>query len=402
MLARIRADFPILNCQIDGKPLVYLDNAATTQKPQKVIQALVSYYSEINSNVHRSVHHLGHEATQQFEAARQKMARFVNAAHPHEIIFTRGTTEAVNLVAYTFGEAFVNEGDEVLVSHMEHHSNFVPWQQLCLRKKARFRVIPVSGEGELDLDAFAKMLSEKTRLVAVTHISNTLGTINPIRQIVELSHRQGVPVLVDGAQGLSHAPVDVQALDCDFYTFSGHKMYAPMGIGGLYGKEAWLEKMPPFHFGGEMIKTVSIEKTTFNELPYKFEAGTPSVADALGLGAAVDYLQETGWDFIQKQESDLLAYATQRLSEIDGLVIYGNAKQKASIVSFLLEGIHFYDMATIIDHYGIAVRSGNHCTMPLMERLGITGTCRASFAFYNTRGEIDRLVEALKKVKEMF
>lgn len=398
----IRADFPILKQKVHGLPLAYFDNAATTQKPLSVIEAISRFYTEANSNVHRGVHKMSQEATQSYEAARIKLASFVNAPSSSDIIFTRGTTESINLVAFSFGEAFVNQGDEIIISTLEHHSNIVPWQQLCLRKKASLKVIPIFDNGELDLDAYRLMLNARTRIVAVNHISNALGTINPIKEMISLAHDKGIPVLIDGAQGLSHGPVDMQELDCDFYAFSAHKMYGPMGIGGLYGKSDWLEKMPPYQCGGEMIAKVTFEKTTFNDLPYKFEAGTPNVADAIGFGAAIDYLDKLGWDFIRKQESDLLKYATEKLSGIPGIRIIGTAPHKASILSFILDNIHFFDAGTIIDGYGIALRTGNHCTQPLMDRLGIIGTIRASFAFYNTREEIDRLVVAVGKVKELF
>ena len=398
----VRSDFPILSSEIHGKPLIYFDNAATTQKPQQVIDAISDYYLHHNSNVHRGVHKLSRQATISFEETRKKLAAFLNAAHDHEIIFTRGTTEAINLVAYTFGESTIREGDEVIVSSLEHHSNLVPWQQLCIRKNAHLRVIPIFDNGELDMEAYTAMLNERTRLVAVNHISNSLGTINPVKEITRMAHEHGAAVIIDGAQALSHGPVDVQDIDCDFYAFSAHKMYGPMGIGGLYGKESRLENMPPFHYGGEMIETVSFEKTVFNKLPYKFEAGTPNVADAIGFGAAVDYISRLGWEFIREQESKLLNYGTQQLSAIEGLKIIGTAPHKASIVSFLPANIHFYDAGMVIDQYSIAVRTGNHCTQPLMARLGIQGTIRASFSFYNTTAEIDKLVEAVLKVKELF
>lgn len=399
---KIRSDFPLLNSLINGKPLIYFDNAATTQKPRQVIDAIRDYYLYHNSNVHRGVHQLSRQATISFEETRKKLAAFLNAAHDHEIIFTRGTTEAVNLVAYTFGETFVGEGDEVIVSSLEHHSNLVPWQQLCFRKKAKLRVIPMFDNGELDLFAYASLLNDRTRLVAVNHISNSLGTVNPVKEITRMAHEHGAAVIIDGAQALSHGPVDVRDIDCDFYAFSSHKMYGPMGIGGLYGKEEWLEKIPPFQMGGEMIETVSFDKTVFNKLPYKFEAGTPNVADAIGFGAALDYMLDLGWETIRQQESRLLAYGTEKLSQVEGLRIIGTSPQKASIISFLLDNIHFYDAGMVIDQYGIAVRTGNHCTQPLMARLGIQGTIRASFAFYNTTEEIDKLVEAILKVKELF
>jgi len=401
-IEKFRSDFPILSTEIDGKPLIYFDNAATTQKPRQVIDSISNYYLFHNSNVHRGVHQLSRQATISFEETRKKLAAFLNAGHEYEIIFTRGTTESVNLVAYTFGETFINEGDEILVSSLEHHSNFVPWQQLCLRKKAILRIIPMFDYGELNMDAYSKMLNNRTKLVAVNHISNSLGTINPVKDIIRLAHQQGAAIIIDGAQALSHGPVDVQDMDCDFYAFSAHKMYGPMGIGGLYGKEEWLNKMPPFQMGGEMIKTVSFEETIFNELPYKFEAGTPNVADAIGFGAAIDYIRSVGWETIREQEALLLKYCTEKLLQVEGLKIIGTASNKASIISFLLNNIHFYDAGTVIDHYGIAVRTGNHCTQPLMTRLGIQGTVRASFSFYNTTEEIDKLVEAVIKVKELF
>jgi cysteine desulfurase/selenocysteine lyase len=397
----IRADFPALARQVYGKPLVYLDNAATTQKPSVVIDAVSKYYREENANVHRGVHRLSQDATTAYEAVRTKLAAFIHAER-REVIFTRGTTESINLVAWSFGEAFVKQGDEILVSALEHHSNIVPWQQLCLRKGAGLKVIPVNPAGEIDMDAYKRMLGSKTRIVAVSHISNSLGTINPIAEIISLAHEKSIPVLIDGAQGFSHGPVDVKTLDCDFYAFSAHKAYGPMGIGGLFGKAEWLDRMPPYQGGGEMIERVSFEKTTFNELPYKFEAGTPSVADAIGFGASLDYLDELGWDFIRQRESDLLGYATSALRAVPGITIFGTAKHKASIISFLIGNIHFFDAGTILDHMGIAVRTGNHCTQPLMDRLGILGTLRASFSFYNTREEADALVNAVIKVKELF
>lgn len=398
----IRSDFPILGTEIYGKPLIYFDNAATTQKPRQVIDAVSEFYLRQNSNVHRGVHRLSTLATTAFEDTRNKIAEFVNARYHHEIIFTRGTTESINLVAFSFGEVFLKEGDEVIISSLEHHSNLVPWQQVCRRKKATLRVIPVFENGELDLGAYRSMLNARTRMVAVNHISNSLGTINPVKEITRMAHEQGAAVLIDGAQAMSHGPVDVQDIGCDFYAFSAHKMYGPMGIGGLYGREEWLSQMPPYQCGGEMIETVSFEETIFNGLPYKFEAGTPNVADTVGFGAAIDYIRSVGWETIHEQEALLLKYGTEKLSRIEGVNIIGTAPHKASIISFLIKNIHFYDAGTIIDHYGIAVRTGNHCTQPLMTRLGILGTIRASFSFYNTTEEIDRLAEAIEKVKEMF
>ena len=398
----VRSDFPILSRSIYGKPLVYFDNAATTQKPNSVIDAISNYYRNDNANVHRGVHYLSQHATGAFEEVRKKVASFVNAGSPSEIIFTRGATEAINLVAWSFCETFLNAGDEIVVSALDHHSNIVPWQVACERKGALLKVIPVTPVGELNLEMLESLLNPRTKMVTVSHISNTLGTINPIGHIVKMAHKHNIPVFIDGAQGLSHGPVDVQELDCDFYAFSSHKLYGPMGIGGLYGKASWLEKMQPYQLGGEMIDKVTFAKTTYNEIPYKFEAGTPNVADVMGLGAAIDYLKNTGWDFIKAQEMDLLHYATNRLQEIEGVAIIGTSAHKAAIISFVIEGIHFFDAGTILDHMGIAVRTGNHCTQPLMNVLGINGTLRASLAFYNTREEIDKLVDAIYQVKKLF
>jgi len=403
----VREDFPILSRTIYNKPLVYFDNAATTQKPNVVIDAISNYYRNDNANVHRGVHYLSQHATGAFEDVRKKIASFINAGSSDEIIFTRGATESINLVAWSYCETFLDAGDEIIISALEHHSNIVPWQVACEqvaceRKGAFLKVIPVTPEGELDLNIFDQLLNERTKMVAISHISNTLGTINPIAEIVSIAHSKNVPVFVDGAQGLSHGPVDVQELDCDFYAFSSHKMYGPMGIGGLYGKSSWLSKMQPYQLGGEMIDRVTFEKTTYNEIPYKFEAGTPNVADVMGFGAAIDYLTALGWDFITSQENDLLLYATKRLQEIDGIKIIGTAAHKAAIISFLIEGIHFFDAGTIIDHMGVAVRTGNHCTQPLMDAMGINGTLRASMAFYNTRQEVDSLVDAIHRVKTLF
>jgi cysteine desulfurase/selenocysteine lyase len=398
----VRNDFPILSRIIYNKPLVYFDNAATTHKPNLVIDAIGNYYRNDNANVHRGVHYLSQQATDAFEEVRKKVASFVNAGSPNEIIFTRGATEAINLVASSFCETFLNAGDEIIISLLEHHSNIVPWQVACERKGAFLKVIPVTPEGDLDLNVFRKLLNERTKMVAVSHISNTLGTINPVGEIVAIAHKKGVPVFVDGAQGLSHGPVDIQKLDCDFYAFSSHKMYGPMGIGGLYGKTSWLSSMQPYQLGGEMIEKVTFEKTTYNEIPYKFEAGTPNVADVMGFGAAIDYLNKLGWDFITAQENDLRDYATARLMEIDGIKIIGTSANKAAIISFLIEGIHFFDTGTIMDHLGIAVRTGSHCTQPLMDNLGISGTLRVSLAFYNTRHEVDKLIDAIHRVKTLF
>ena len=398
----VRNDFPILSRTIYGKPLVYFDNAATTQKPRAVIDAISNYYLNDNANVHRGVHYLSQQATGAFEDVRKKVAAFINAGSPSEIVFTRGATEAINLVAWSYCESFLNVGDEIIISVLEHHSNIVPWQVACERKGAHLKVIPVTLDGELDMEVFGQLLNDRTKMVAVSHISNTLGTINPIAEIVAMAHSKNVPVFVDGAQGLSHGPVDVQELDCDFYAFSAHKMYGPMGIGGLYGKASWLELMQPYQLGGEMIEKVTFANTSYNEIPYKFEAGTPNVADVMGLGAAIDYLQGLGWNFITSRENDLLKYATTRLLEVEGITIIGTASKKAAIISFLIDGIHFFDAGTIIDHLGIAVRTGSHCTQPLMDILGINGTLRASMAFYNTRQEVDKLIDAIHRVKTLF
>jgi cysteine desulfurase / selenocysteine lyase len=398
----VRSDFPILSRNIYGKPLIYFDNAATTQKPKAVIDAISNYYLNDNANVHRGVHYLSQHATAAFEDVRGKVADFVHAGSASEIVFTRGATEAINLVAWAYGETFLGEGDEIIVSELEHHSNIVPWQVACERKKATLKVVGVTPEGEIDLEMLERLISRRTKMVAVSHISNTLGTINPVAEIVNMAHASNVPVFIDGAQGLSHGPVNVQELGCDFYAFSAHKMYGPMGIGGLYGKRSWLEAMQPYQLGGEMIDRVTFEKTTFNEIPYKFEAGTPNVADVMGLAAAIDYLNMLGWDFITARENDLLQYATTRLQQVEGVKIIGNAAHKAAIVSFLIEGIHYFDAGTILDHLGIAVRTGSHCTQPLMDSIGINGTLRASMAFYNTRHEIDVLIDGLNRVKALF
>jgi cysteine desulfurase / selenocysteine lyase len=401
-ITKIRLDFPILKEQIYGKALVYFDNAATTQKPQHVIDTIVKYYTEENSNIHRGVHYLSQQATVAHENARESIRKYINATHAHEIIFTRGTTESINLVASSFGKKFIQKDDEVIITAMEHHSNIVPWQMICEEKQAVLKVIPFHENGELDIDAFKKLISVKTKIIAITHVSNALGTINPIKEIISIAHSFNIPVLIDGAQGIAHARVDVQDLDCDFYCFSGHKLYAPMGIGVLYGREKWLNAMPPYQGGGEMIQTVTFEKTTYNELPFKFEAGTPNVGDVLGLAAALDYINAIGIDEIASYENELLEYATNELLKIEGVRIIGTAKHKAAVVSFLIDNIHPYDAGTIIDRFGVAVRTGHHCAQPVMDILGIPGTIRASFAFYNTTEEIDVLITAVKKVKEMF
>lgn len=400
-LLSAKADFPILKQTINGLPLVYLDNAATTQKPQTVIDALSHYYSTTNANIHRGNHTMAILATQAYEEVRKKVAGFINAASPEEIIFTRGTTESINLVAYSFGDAFVRPGDEIIVSQLEHHSNYVPWQLMCQRRGATFRVLPFDANGELYLDVFGRMLNEKTRLVAVNHVSNSLGTVNPVAQIVQSAHTLGVPVLVDGAQAIQHMTHDVQALDADFYAFSGHKMYAPMGVGVLYGKRKWLEQLPPFQSGGEMIDQVTPEKVTFNVLPYKFEAGTPNVADVIGLGAALDYLGQFDFDELESYESELLNYGLGLLGEIPGMKIYGNPRQRSAILPFNVEGIQHYDMGILLDTKGIAVRTGQHCTQPVMDGLGISGTVRASLALYNTREDLEAFARGIQRVIRM-
>jgi cysteine desulfurase/selenocysteine lyase len=402
IIEKIRQDFPILQQTIAGKPLVYLDNAATTQKPQCVLDAITAYYEKDNANIHRGVHTLSERATQAFETTRTKVQRFINAAHAHEIIFVSGTTEAINLVAQSYGRTQLQPGDEIIVSHMEHHSNIVPWQIVCEQTGAHLRVIPINQRGELQLDEFAKLLNEKTRLAAITHISNALGSINPIEDIITQAHAYNIPVLIDGAQAAAHMPIDVQALDCDFYAFSGHKLYGPTGIGVLYGKEALLEKMPPYHGGGEMINQVAFAKTTYNVLPYKFEAGTPHIEGVIGLGASIDYLQSIGLEAINKYEQDLLQYATAKISAIPGIRIFGEAKRKSAIISFTLDNIHAHDVGTILDHDGIAIRTGHHCAMPVMTYFGVPATARASFALYNTHAEIDALIAGLYAVKKVF
>jgi cysteine desulfurase/selenocysteine lyase len=399
---RIRADFPILQKKIRGKPLVYLDNAATSQKPRAVIDAIVRYYEESNSNVHRGVHYLSERATEEFEGARRTAQRFLNAASPHEIIFVRGTTEGINLVAHSYGRSHIGAGDEVLITGMEHHSNIVPWQMLCQEKGATLRAAPINDDGELIFEEFAKLLGPKTKLVGITHISNALGTVNPVRKIIELAHSRNVPVLVDGAQAVPHKSVDVQALDCDFYAFSGHKVFGPTGIGVLYGKSALLEAMPPYQGGGDMIRSVTFEKTVYNHLPYKFEAGTPDIAGAIGLAAALDYVTGIGLDKIAAYEHDLLEYATRAVSAIPGVRLIGTAREKAGVLSFLVGDVHPHDVGTILDQQGIAIRTGHHCSQPVMERFNIPATARLSLALYNTKEEIDALVRGIEKVREVF
>jgi cysteine desulfurase / selenocysteine lyase len=401
-VARRRADFPILRERVHGHPLVYLDNAATTQKPRSVIDTLADYYARDNANVHRGVHTLSQQATDAYEAARGKVQRFINAVAPEEIIFTAGTTAAINLVAQSFARPILSVGDEVLISAMEHHSNIVPWQLVCGQTGALLKVAPVNDAGELDLDAYEQLLGPRTRLVAITHVSNALGSIVPIERVIARAHARNVPVLVDGAQAISHVGADVRALDCDFYAFSGHKIFGPTGIGALYGKATLLDAMPPYQGGGDMIRSVTFEKTEYNDLPYKFEAGTPNIAGAIGMGAALDYVSAIGIGAIAEHERDLLTYATQQVSAIPGLRIIGTAKEKAAIVSFILDGVHAHDVGTILDHEGVAIRAGHHCAMPVMERFGVAGTARASFALYNTREDVDVLVAGIHRVQRMF
>lgn len=399
---KLREQFPILNQSVNGKPLIYLDNAATNQKPLSVINSISNYYETINSNVHRGLHTLSERATEAYEGSREKVREFINANSTNEIVFVRGTTEGVNLVASTFGKANVNEGDEIIVTEMEHHSNLVPWQNLCKEKNAVLKFIPVSDEGELILDDLENLITVKTKIISVVYISNTLGTINPVKKIIETAHRYNVPVMLDAAQAAPHLKIDVKDLDCDFLTFSGHKIYGPTGIGILYAKEKFLEEMPPYQFGGEMIKSVSYEQTVYNELPYKFEAGTPNISGAISLSAAIDFINSTGIDVIADQEKKLFDHAMKKMNEMGGIRFIGTAKEKASVISFLLEGIHPYDTGTILDNLGIAVRTGFHCTQPLIEqRYKLPGTVRASFALYNTTEEIDIFAEGLKKVKQM-
>ena len=401
-VAKLRKDFPILKQMVNGKPLVYLDNAATSQKPQVVIDTLVRYYNETNANIHRGVHTLSQQATEEYEAARSKVRKFLNAASDKEIIFVRGTTEGINLVAQSFVRPKLEEGDEIVISTMEHHSNIVPWQILCQEKGAHLRIVPINDDGELLIDEYEKLLGPRTKLVSIVHQSNVLGTINPAEQIVAMAHSHGIPVLLDGAQSAPHMPVDLQKLDCDFYAFSGHKLYGPTGVGILYGKEELLEAMPPYQGGGEMIKSVTFEQTIYNDLPHKFEAGTPNIAGAIGLGTAVDYVTEIGMDRIYAYEHELLAYGTECLSGIGGLRIIGTAREKAGVLSFVMDNIHPHDIGTILDTEGIAIRTGHHCAQPLMDRFGIPATARASLAFYNTKDEIDVLVTAIDRVIEVF
>ncbi len=396
--AKIRAQFPVLHQQVNGRDLVYFDNAATTQKPVSVIIALIDYYKGYNANIHRGIHTLAEKATKAFEATRSTAKNFINASSEEEIIFVRGVTEAINLVATSYGRTFVQEGDEILISGLEHHSNIVPWQMLCEEKKALLKIIPVSESGELEVAAFAKLLSPKTKLVAVNHASNSLGTINPIKEIIQLAHEAGAVVLVDGAQAGAHLEIDVQQLDCDFYCLSAHKMYGPTGAGLLYGKKSLLEKMPPYQGGGEMIKDVTFEKTTYNDLPYKFEAGTPNIADVIAFKFAMDFITHMGKENIAAHEHELLSYATEKISILPGVKLVGTAKQKVSVLSFVIDGIHPFDIGQMLDARGVAVRTGHHCTQPLMDRFGIEGTVRASFAVYNTKAEIDELIEGVSRI----
>ena len=401
-VARIREDFPILQQKVHGKPLVYFDNGATSQKPQAVIDALAHYYRAENSNIHRGVHYLSERATAAYEEARSKIRGFINARNNQEIIFVRGTTEAINLVTQSYGRTFLKAGDEIIISAMEHHSNIVPWQMLCEQVGAKLRVIPINHDGEIVMDEFRRLLNEKTKFVSVAHVSNALGTIAPVKEIVALAHERSIPVLLDGAQAVPHLRVDMQDLGCDFYAFSGHKMFGPTGVGVLYGRGEFLEKMPPYQGGGDMISLVTFEKTHYNVLPYKFEAGTPHISGGIGLGAAIDYLQGLDWQGLTAHEHALLSYATEALSNIDGLRIIGTAKEKAGVLSFVFDHVHAHDVGTILDQEGVAVRSGHHCAMPVMQRFGVPATTRASFAFYNTTEEIDILVRAIHRALKVF
>jgi cysteine desulfurase / selenocysteine lyase len=398
----IRKDFPLLQQKTYNRPLVYFDNAATTQKPLSVIDITSEYYQKYNSNIHRGVHFLSEKMTEAYENARRTIKQFINANHQYEVIFTSGTTDSINLVAFSFGEKYINQGDEVIVSLMEHHSNIVPWQMMCERKGAVLKAIPFSYTGELDLVQFEKLITEKTKIVAVNHVSNTLGTINPIEQIIQVAHSHNIPVLIDGAQGIQHQVIDVQKLDCDFYAFSGHKIYGPTGIGILYGKEKWLNEMPPYKGGGDMIKTVTIEKTIYNDLPFKYEAGTTNFIGAIGLGAAIKYIESIGRQNIVEYEDYLLKYATDKIGKVPDIRIYGTAANKVGVISFLIGKIHHFDTGMMLDKMDIAVRTGNHCTQPIMKFFGIEGTVRASFSFYNTSEEVDYFIESLYKVKQLF
>ena len=398
----IRADFPILKLMVNGKPLVFLDNAASSQMPQPVIDRLVKYQTSEHANIHRAVHYLSEKATAEYEAARRRAQTFINAAEDREVIFTSGTTEGINLVAHGYGRKFIGEGDEIILTTLEHHSNIVPWQMLAEEKGAAIRVVPINDRGEIDLDDYRRLFNARTKFVGVTHVSNALGTINPVQDMIAIAHEHGVPVLVDGAQAAPHIPVDVQDLDCDFYAFSGHKLCGPTGIGILYGKAALLEKMQPFKGGGDMILSVTFEKTTYNTIPHKFEAGTPPIAAAIGLGAAIDYLSGVGIDAIARRETDLLDYATQQVNGTPGVHIIGTAERKAAVLSFAVEGVHPHDVGTLLNDEGVAIRTGHHCAQPVMQRFKVAATCRASFAFYNTLSEVDALVAAIRKVQKVF
>ncbi|WP_270090107.1 cysteine desulfurase [Sphingobacterium sp. SYP-B4668] len=400
-ITKIRADFPILSREVNGKPLVYLDNGATTQKPKQVIDAIVKYYTDMNSNVHRGVHYLSQISTDAFEVTRRKVKQFINAAHEHEIIITTGTTHAINIIATCFGKAHIRKDDEILISAMEHHSNIVPWQMLCDEVGAKLKVIPMNEKGELIVEEYENLLNDRTKIVSITYVSNALGTVNPVKEMIEIAHRYQIPVLVDGAQAVQHMAVDVQELDADFFTFSGHKMYGPTGIGVLYGKEALLNAIPPYQGGGDMIKEVTFAKTTYNELPFKFEAGTPNIEAGICLADAIDYIQSLGLENIAAHEEELLAYATEKMIQIPGLRIIGTAARKSSVLSFVVEGVHPYDIGVILDKLGIAVRTGHHCAQPVMEQFGIPGTVRASFACYNTKEEIDKLAMGVERAVAM-
>jgi cysteine desulfurase/selenocysteine lyase len=401
-IKKVRSDFPILNKKINGKNLVYLDNSATTHKPKQVIDSIVDFYTNMNCNVHRSIHFLSNEASNAYESVRKKLKKFINAEKTDEIVFTSGTTESINLVASSFGSAFVNKGDEILISEMEHHSNIVPWQILCEKKNATLKIIPFDDDGILMLDKLEDLITDKTRLISISYVSNVLGTINPVKDIIEIAHSKEIPVLIDGAQAVQHIQVDVQELDCDFFVFSGHKMYAGTGLGVLYAKEKWLNLMPPFKYGGGMISKVSFDKTTFADLPYKFEAGTSNISAVISLGEAIDYINDIGIKEIESHESDLMEYAVKKLSSLSGINIYGKSTNRCGIISFNLEDIHHYDAVMILDKMGIAVRSGTHCAEPVMNHFNIKGSIRASFALYNSKEDIDRLIEALKKVRELY
>ena len=401
-IQKIRSCFPILSEKVYGKTLVYLDNAATTQKPQVVMDAETMYYEHINSNIHRGVHHLSEKATQMYEATRKKVREYIHASSEKEIIFVKGATEGINLLASSFGKKYISEGDEIIISTMEHHSNIVPWQILCEEKKAILRVIPINDSGEIIFEEFEKLLNKKTKLVSLVHVSNSLGTINPVKKVIDSAHAQNIPVLIDGSQAIQHMSVDVQQLDCDFYVFSGHKIYAPTGTGVVYGKEKWLELIPPYQGGGEMIKSVTFEKTIYNDLPNKFEAGTPNIAGTIGLGAALDFISETGMEKIAAYESELLRFATEKISTLEQVKIIGTARDKSSVLSFVVDGIHPHDIGTILDREGIAIRTGHHCTQPVMDRFGIPATSRISIAFYNTKEEIDYCISALEKAIKLF